>query len=124
MRLLDGFGRLWKYNHIPNYIKELNKHLLDAQFSMDQHRFYGHMKLKNYEFGIDVLIVTNKNGIHRIYTCVSKYGSILEIIFDKKKQCFTIKNLDKLRAEWRKSHSEEDVKDNVFENFIMEVKNL
>ena len=34
------------------------------------------------------------------------------------KQMYTIKNLDSLRAEWRKNHPGENVIDNVIENFV------
>lgn len=119
---VDGWGKPWKYTHIPEYIKELNSNPIGLEYEKDGIWFSRHLKLKNSDFKIDVLFeLIDKPPYYKMYTDDLKYGDHLEIIFDNKKQCFTIKGLDNLRAEWRKNHPEDNVIDDVFEGLIMEI---
>jgi len=56
-------------------------------------------------------IYDEKNGGYRMYTYDTKYGERKEIIFDKDKQCFTIKNLDGLRKKWNDAHKDKVKRD-------------
>ena len=42
--------------------------------------------------------------LYRMFTDELRYSPNLEIIFNKDSQCFTIKDLDKLRTNWNKTH--------------------
>jgi len=126
MRMIDGWGKEWNRTYIPEYIKELNNNPIGIVYEKDGWWFSRHLKLKNADFKIDVLFeLIDKPPYYRMFTDDLKYGDHLEIIFDGKtrkgqvcsKQCFVIKNIDRLRAEWRKNHSEYNVIDDVFDDF-------
>jgi hypothetical protein len=77
----------------------------------------------NPDFKVDVhYIFDEKQGKYRMYTDDTKYGERKEIIFDNKKQCFTIKNLNKLRKKWNKAHKDKvkGDEDEDFNKFIKE----
>jgi len=67
---------------------------------------------------IVVKYVIYKAGYCRMYTDDLKYGRNLEIVFDNKKQCFTIKNLAKLRKQWAERHAESVESTNDLDDFI------
>lgn len=72
----------------------------------------GWVKVRNSDREIEVYYEEGK-----MYTDSLKYGKHLEIIWNKETNCFTIKNLEKLREEWRKNKGKPT--DN-FERFIEE----
>ena len=103
-KLVDGFGRGWNHNLIPEYIKELNSNPIGLEYQKDGWWFSKHLKLKNADFKIDVLLeLIDKSPYYRMWTDDLKYGEHLEIIFSNKKQCFTIKDIDKLLDNWKYS---------------------
>lgn len=124
MKNINSVRKKGMKKHVTTYIKKLNEKPIGVIYIRNCNWFLRHLNLKNDEIKIDVLIETYKSGRHKMFTDVLKYGPRQEIIFDKKKQCFTIKDLEKLRAEWRKSHPEEVIEDDVFEMFIMEAERL
>ena len=66
----------------------------------------------NLDFRIDVLyIYDEKSGGYRMYTYDTKYEEHKEIIFDRDKQCYTIKNLDRFRRKWNETHKDEVKRD-------------
>ena len=76
----------------------------------------------NPDFSIDVhYIYDAKKGGYRMYTDDTKYGRHQEIIFDIDKHCFTIKNLDRLRKNWNKTHKDKvkRVMDRFFDKFCI-----
>ena len=82
-------------------------------------KVYSSMKIKNS--GLKIEYYTDSERDYWIFTDDLKYRENQEIIFDDKKQCFTIKNLERLRNEWRKLHPDDVIEEKVFKNF-MEVK--
>lgn len=118
MEYIDGWGKPWKYARIPEYIKELNTNPIGIEHERNGWWFSREMKLKNDNFKVDVLYEIDDSGKCRLYTDDLKYKQKCEIIFDKDIQCFTIKGLDNLRTEWRKTYPEENVLDRVFEKLI------
>ena len=88
------------------------------EYVKDGYLFSRHLKIKNSDFRIYVLYEKDSSGRYRMFTDDLKYGEHLEIFYDNKQQMYTIKNLDSLRAEWRKNHPGENVIDNVIENFV------
>jgi hypothetical protein len=82
------------------------------------------LPLKNHPtFWIDVHYIFDEEiGKYRMYTDDTKYGERMEIIFDNEKQCFTIKNLDKLRKKWNETHKDEVKRDidRDFDEFLKE----
>lgn len=76
-------------------------------------KFARELPLKNnLDFRIDVLyIYDEKSGGYRMYTYDTKYGEHKEIIFDRDKQCFTIKNLDRFRRKWNETHKDKVKRD-------------
>lgn len=114
----DGWGKEWNRTYTPDYIKELNGNPIGLEYQKDGIWFARHLKWMNTDFRIDVLFeFMDKPPYYRMFTDDLKYGDHLEIIFDKEKQCYTIKELDKLRAEWRKNHPDESVNDDIFDEF-------
>jgi len=118
MKNINGWGKTWNAGHVPECIKTLNRNPIGVKYTINGYRFSKHLKLKNSEIEIDVLFEIFEGGGLRMYTNNLKYGPMQEINFDKKNQCFTIKNLDKLRVEWRKNHPEDTIDDNVLDVFI------
>ncbi len=77
------------------------------KIKVDSIWFARELPIHNSNFKIDVLYEIWSDGHNyetRMFTDDLKYGSHLEIIFDNKKQMYTIKNLKKLREEWNKKH--------------------
>ena len=73
------------------------------------------------DFGSVTLVVKYviyENGTYTMLTDDLKYRDDLEIIFDSNKQCFTIKNIDRLRLEWNERHSESVDSVNDLNDFI------
>jgi len=68
--------------------------------------------ISNPDFRIDVhYIYDGRNGGYRMYADDTKYGEHKEIIFYIDKQCFTIKNLDRLRRNWNETHKDKVKRD-------------
>lgn len=61
-------------------------------------------ELKTYEIKINVLYEIYNDGRMKWFTDDLIFGPRQEIIFDPKLNQHTIKNLEKLRAKWRKNH--------------------
>lgn len=114
---VDGYGKTWKYDYIPEYIKELNSNPIGINNDINEYWSARELKIKNDEFKIDILYEIKEGGVYRRFTNDLKYGDRQEIIFDNKNQCYTIKHLDKLRAEWRIVHPKGKVIENMFEMF-------
>ena len=99
---VDSTGKL--FSSIENMKKQ---HRIDKPYKLlkDERsiNFARHLKLKNCDFRIDVLYEWDAvNRKHRVSTDDLKYGSHLEIVFSNNSQCFTIKDLYKLREKWLK----------------------
>jgi hypothetical protein len=112
-KLVDGWGKEWNRNYIPEYIRELNENPIGVVYPKNNYVFSRHLPLKNHpEVRIDVEFeMIDKPPYYRMWTDELKYGERLEILFDNQKQCFTIKDLDKLRKKWSKTHLENVVTD-------------
>lgn len=127
-KLVDGWGRTWTRNYVPEHIARLNEEPIGKIYPKNNYVFSRHLPLKNHpEFRIDVEFeMTDKSPYFRMWTDDLKYGDHLEIVFDGKtkrgqkcsKQCFVIKDIDRLRAEWRRNHPEENVINDVFKEFM------
>lgn len=118
-KLEDGWGKEWNSNYIPNHIIELNKKPKGIVYPKNNYVYSRHLPLKNHpEYRLDVEFeLIDDSPYLRMWTDDLKYSDYLEIVFDNKKQCFVIKGIDKLRADWRKNHPDEDVIDDVFDEF-------
>jgi len=94
-----------------------------APVSLEDKIVIGKMKLRKHpEYEAEIIYMHDeKQKKYRMFTTSTRYGEFIEVIYNKDKGCFTIEKLDGLRAEWRKSHPEEVVQDDVFEEFIKEV---
>ena len=86
---------------------------------------FSRLKVRGLDRYIDITYEWHKpTRKYRMFTDELKYGDHLEIVCDKRNQNYTVKYLDKLRAEWRKKHpnvKECIVEDDVLEGFIQEV---
>jgi len=77
----------------------------------------------NPDFRIDVhYIHDGTRGGYRMYTDDTKYGEHKEIIFDKDKQYFVIRNIDRFRRRWNDTHRDNDGGDDdgAFDDFCNE----
>jgi len=82
-------------------------------------RYFFDMRLKHDSFKIEVYSDSEKK--YRLFTDSLKYSDNLEVVFDKKFQFYTIKDLSNLRSNWRRTHPDELIKNVYFENFAKKV---
>jgi len=67
-------------------------------------------KCRNIEYYFEL----DDAGDVRMFTAELIYGSHLEIIFSKQKQCFVIKNYEKLKKQYWQKHNGSNPVDNCF----------
>jgi hypothetical protein len=74
------------------------------------------MKKHKLNINIEVMYIWDKRRQeYRLFTNELKYGDFIELIFESKtpkdkkcaRQCYTVKNLDKLKKQWRKEHPDD-----------------
>jgi len=61
-------------------------------------------KLSHYNKMNILYIHDESRHEYRMYTDELRYGDFLEIAFDNKKQCFVVKDINRLKVEWNKEH--------------------
>lgn len=76
------------------------------RLDLDRERLKSLMPIKNSSLKLVVKYVVTNEGELRMFTDDLKYGDNLEVVFDKKQQTYTVKNLEKLRKQWNETHAE------------------